>query len=110
VIIARVGRLAGQHDLEQNAQRPNVVALVLLLVGEDFGRHVEGGAYDARCDVHALGAEPEVDQLEFGVAQVLEHDILSLDVAVHDAHRVAVQDALHSLLELASGYFLRQTA
>lgn len=110
LVTSREGWLPAQHHLEQDTQTPHVLAVVLLLLGEYLGCHLERGAHDACRHVESLAAESEVDDLDDAVAAVLEDDVFSLDVSVHDAHLVRVVDAQHHTPEPLFGLSLSQIA
>lgn len=103
-------RLAAQHHLLQDAQRPDVIHFVVCLLREQFGCHLEGRAHNALDPCQPVEAESEVDELALGVLLVLEHDVLGLDVAVHHARVVAMVDAEADLPPAHLGHFLRQVA
>jgi len=81
----RLRGLSRKHDLEQDAQTPHVILLVLELVRKEFGCHLEGSAYDARREIEAFDPQAKVDQLTLEQITVLEHHILGFYVAVDDA-------------------------
>ena len=105
------GRFPRQHLVEQRAEGEEVAARVHVAPPHLLGRHVGGGAKDApgvrvaprrrvgsalegRSRTQQLG-EAEVDDL--GVSRLGEHHVLRLQVAVNDAARVRLDQALGHL-------------
>ena len=82
---------AGQHFIEDDARRVNVAGRGRCAVADPFGRQVADGAHDhARHGQPRLGrgdGQAEIEQLgEVRPALPLaDHDVLRLQIAVHDA-------------------------
>mmetsp|Transcript_4142 Transcript_4142/g.12072 ORF Transcript_4142/g.12072 Transcript_4142/m.12072 type:complete len:468 (-) Transcript_4142:56-1459(-) len=106
------GRLPREHDEGDDADAPHV-ALLAVLPHEHLRRH---GVDRPDLLVHALAlhepaAHAEVDELHLRVAfDRVEEDVLRLDVAVHDAARVAVDDGVEDLVDDARGLLLAELA
>ena len=98
VVVGAKRHLAGEALVEQHAQRPDVGAVIEVLVAARLlGRHVEGRAEQEPGVGQAIGlgavvaprldrlGDPEVDDLhEVGVAAPHEVEVLGLHVAVED--------------------------
>ena len=101
VAAALEGRRARQQHVRDDAQRPavargRVAPVARLGLVQHLGRDVVGRPHHR---VHApqrravLGAQPKVDELDVGrLVLGLEDEVLELQVAVRDAHEVAVAD------------------
>ena len=89
VIAARVGRHAGQHFVEDDAERVDVGALVDLLAEDLLGRHVlrraddVAGLGELRVAFALRGGDAEVHDLE--QAFLVDQHVRGLEVAMHDA-------------------------
>lgn len=94
------GVIALQHHVEEDAHRPHVrVDGHVVLLGDDLGGHVRGSPAESvnRGRRLRLEAESEIDQLQILVP--VQQDVLGLDIAVHDVHRVQVVEGLGDCLE-----------
>ena len=101
-------RPAGEELCDDAAEGPQVGAVVGVLVVDHLGRHVLGRPHkllELAARVAAVARRRPADQLggaevdELGAAVGREHDVLGLEVAVHDAVLVAVPDGLDALRE-----------
>src|SRR5215213_396101 len=103
---------ARHHLVEQDAERPDVGALVGVARRELFGREVFDGADDV-AGLRERGAraalrDAEVEELDLPLRAYL--DVVRLDVAVYDAVRVDVGDGGHHRREDAQRLPGRQRA
>mmetsp|Transcript_18364 Transcript_18364/g.21664 ORF Transcript_18364/g.21664 Transcript_18364/m.21664 type:complete len:226 (-) Transcript_18364:25-702(-) len=96
--------MARSHDEEDDTEGEQVDDLALVgLLGDDFGSHVAGSADLGTVDTGAIAAlkrasKAEVDDLD--VVVLVEEDVLGLEIAMGEAARVDVVDALEQLLEV----------
>ena len=82
------GRLADEHLVDEDAERPPVGADVVALVGDDLGREVLGRAAEGPRAVLDVLGEAKVHKFE--VAVLIKEQVLRLEVAVGDLSRVEV--------------------
>lgn len=80
-------QITAHEDVKEDAQGPDV-ALVVVVALQHFWRHVVWSTSNALELLVSLGplGQTEVNQLYF--ALLGEHDVLGLDISVHDALRV----------------------
>jgi hypothetical protein len=107
-IRALEGGQAGEDLVEHGAERVDVALLADLrdLARGLLGRHIARGADDGarhgdlRMALQRLG---EAEVHDVGLAVLVEHDVVGLDVAVDDAARVGVLDGAGDLREDGGG-------
>ena len=105
--IRLVGLLAGQHFVQDDAQRVDVRAAVHIRPQRLFGRHVGG-----RTDDGAAGHVGRFGLRQFGNAEignignvlVVEQDIAGLQVAVNDAFGMSLIHPRRDLPQQAHGF------
>ncbi len=119
------GALAGEHLVEDDAERELVRAEIHRLAARLLRRHVAGGPHDRALaslllrdgPVAAVGAvllplvdlgEAEVQDL--GQAVAGDHHVLGLEVAVHDARLVRPRESVGELGRERDGALRRQRA
>jgi len=96
-----------QHLLQQHAQQLPVHALAVARLVQHFGRQLRHTAAEgrlARVVLDFLLAEPEVRQL--GMALLVQHHIVRLEVALDDVVLVQVLDGQQDLGDLELGRVL----
>ena len=107
------GRAAREEDMSDDAHAPNVHALVIGLLLDDFGSHVEGRAEDLT--EAALGpvetGEAEVCQFQIELAWRVglfwrQKDVLGLNVPVHNVLLVHVVERKEELFDDVGGLSL----
>ena len=80
---------AGQHLVQQHAERPDVAPVIDCTTADVFGAHVSQGAEASRIVNRrqvVYGGNAEIENLHGAVAE--QHDVRRLDVAMNDAARV----------------------
>ena len=112
VVAAVVGRLAGEHLIQDDAERVDVGALVDLLAEDLLGRHVfrradhVAGLGELRVALLLRGGDAEVHDLD--QARVVDQHVGGLQVAVDDAGLVRHGHAGGDVHRVAHGLVERQ--
>jgi hypothetical protein len=105
--------IAGQQNKHEDAQRPDVDRVRVRLVVHELGRIVGPRAAHGAHRLVGLhdGGETKVDQLDLRVGRIVrQHDVLGLEIAVHNAARVQVLERGRHLPEVARCALLRVLA
>lgn len=108
LVLGLPGSLAGQHLVEDDAQRPDIRLQRVLVPPKGLGRHVERRAHVVLVGLEGiadLDGEAKVGDLEFSVAH---EDIGGFEVAVDDAVPGEVEVPDHDLLHVLAGLVLAE--
>ena len=101
LVLAEEGRIARQHDVNDDGGAPHVGLRVVLFVPDDLGRHVDGAAEDLRQLLLLIKvlSEPKVSDLYLKSIALdsLNQDVLGLDVSVRNGLLVHVVQGVEEL-------------
>jgi hypothetical protein len=106
------GHAAGDHLVEDNAQRIDVRAGVRLPALDLLGTHVLGGADDDALPRHRLGAERvgDTEVHDAGVPVPVDDDVRGLEVAVDNSQSMGLGQSIANLRGARHGLGGRQLA
>ena len=101
--------MASHHVKHKGAKAPQVGRLAVAAVNDNFGGHVlQGAAEGARGGVGPLELLAHAKVREDNVPGVVEHNVLWLEVAVHNVAAVEVLEGQRDLRRIKAGLWVQE--